>query len=75
MNKELEKLVTKDQIASALSKMSSNESVSKLVIFQAGQIINQEKYENSSFYSAQALMDFIWEKLNTGHWSEVDIGK
>jgi len=73
MNTEFEKLVTKKQITSALSKISSNDSVSHLVIAQAEQILHQEKFNHLSFYSAQALIDFIWEKLNTGHWSEVDI--
>jgi len=69
---EVEKLVTKKKIASVLSTISSNGSVSHLVIVQAEQILHQEKFDHASFYSAQALMDFIWEKLNTGHWSEVD---
>jgi len=73
MNNELEEILNKKQIASVLSKISSNNSVSQLIIVQAKQILNQEKFDNSCFYSAQALMDFIWEKLNTGHWSEVDI--
>ena len=70
----IEKIVTKKQIALFLTKLSSENSVvSGLIISQTDQILQEEKFDQNHFYSAQALLDFIWEKLNTGHWSNVDI--
>ena len=71
----IEKLVSKKKIASFLSKLSSENSidVSGLIISQFDQILQEEKFDQNSYYSAQAVLDFIWEKLNTGHWSNVDI--
>ena len=65
-------LVTKKEISTFLSSISTQDPVSRLILTQAGQILDQEKFVHNHFYSTQALMDFIWEKLNTGHWSAVD---
>ena len=50
---------TKDkEIATFLSSISTQDSVSRLILTQASQIINQEKFVHNHFFSTQALMDF-----------------
>jgi len=69
----IQHLVSKKQIALLLSNLSSKDPVSQLIISEADKILHHEKSVQNDFHSIQALLDFIWEKLNTGHWSAVDI--
>ena len=66
----MEKIVTCEKLSSYLEKLEPIDD--KLIINQVKSIL-EEDFTPKTFYKAEAVKDFVWEKLNTGHWSDVNI--
>ena len=66
----LEHICSYDHIFSCLDSLICDDRVGKLVI---GEIkVMHEMKPLQRLKQAQMLTDFVWERLNTGHWSSVD---
>ena len=76
LHKLLPKVSSKEdlQLFTVLSKIQKLGALrSALVILTKAVDFYFAKDFKSSIFHAQTVLDFCWEKLNTGHWKDVDI--
>ena len=73
LNIDYKQICSLNDVSAFLCNLKTEETILKMVISET---VDLTKTENSSKYSyerSEMLLNYVWEKLNTGHWSTVDV--
>ena len=73
LNIDYKQICSLNDVSAFLCNLKTEETILKMVISET---VDLTKTENSSKYSyerSEMLLNYVWEKLNTGHWSHVNI--
>jgi lysine-specific demethylase 8 len=72
------KTIDKELLAfiNVVQQQSEHNPLATVIMGQIKELLNidlNQPFSSAAYKNAQALLDFVWERLNTGHWSEVDL--
>ena len=73
LNIDCKQICSLNDVSAFLCDLKTEEPVIRMVVSETNELTKSENSPKYSYERSEMLLNYVWEKLNTGHWSNVNV--
>ena len=73
LNIDCKQICSLNDVSAFLCDLKTEEPVIRMVVSETNELTKSKNSPKYSYERSEMLLNYVWEKLNTGHWSNVNV--
>ena len=73
LNIDIKQICSLNDVTAFLCDLKTEEPVIRMVVSETNELTKSKNSPKYSYERSEMLLNYVWEKLNTGHWSNVNV--
>ena len=73
LNIDCKQICSLNDVSAFLCDLKTEEPIIRMVVSETNELTKPENSPKYSYERSEMLLNYVWEKLNTGHWSNVNV--